>query len=334
VPVGAGEESRVSIQLLRLPTVRVSGKINGWKPDFNATASLSEIATGDSFSGGIDGKTGEFTFTGVHFGRYEMNVTANQSPLRTNDDAELEFGPVLVGHAVLEVQQQNTMVNIVLAPAPADREINGTLSTETKAPLPLSTVTIALLDPADLLDLSVSTFVARAAVDEKGAFSAEVRGGRKAFVGVESREDAWSNWYVKNVLLDGRDISESGIASTDPGGKLQVILSDGGGIVEGVALDRDSHPVPDAYVMMFPDGKPARFDVWQYGKADANGSFTLRGIPPMSYVVAAWETEPNRDDLRDPAFVNRALQTGSKVTVASRTAKKVEVLAQPPAEIP
>jgi hypothetical protein len=58
--------------------------------------------------------------------------------------------------------------------------------------------------------------------------------------------------------------------------------------------DEKQVPVPGIEAVLIPDQNRDRIDLYRSGTSDRNGHFAIKGIPPGSYKVFAWESlEPN-----------------------------------------
>jgi hypothetical protein len=322
VQLRAGEDTSISIQLVALPLVTLAGRISGWRPEISGTVALSEPGSSVAQNAAVD-ENGNFKISRIFPGKYTLDVSGAQYSDEEDDAHDLHY----FAHAVIEVPEQGANVSLALTQRPPNRTFMGVVKTDSKAPLAFDTLRLGLIDPARVKDLSVDGFEDRFPINADGTFTATVNGGSKVYPGTESENDGWREWFVKSILLDGRDITDTGLSSTDRGKSLQIILSDASGSVDGVAVDSESKPVADAYVMMFPDGKSERYDLLQYTKADANGRFSIRGMRPMDYVVVAMETEPWQGNLRDPIYVADLVSKGTKVTVEARSEQKVKTIA-------
>ena len=76
-------------------------------------------------------------------------------------------------------------------------------------------------------------------------------------------------------------------------GPLEIIVSNGAGVVDGVVTDGNSKPYSGAVVALVPDSH--RFEnraLFATAASDASGRFVFRGIAPGEYWLFAWETTP------------------------------------------
>jgi hypothetical protein len=129
------------------------------------------------------------------------------------------------------------------------------------------------------------------------------------------------------VVHDGRDITDSGHDFT-PGRNVtgvQILLSQTATTLSGTVEDDAARPVADYTVVAFsPDSTK-----WGYRtrfvriiRPDQDGRFTLRGLPPDEYVVAALEyVEPGQE--HDPERLTAWTALGKKVTLGDGEARVV-----------
>jgi hypothetical protein len=84
-------------------------------------------------------------------------------------------------------------------------------------------------------------------------------------------------------------VTESGIDVTDGGAcEVTLVMSAGGGQLEGQVANADSQPAPFAQVTLVPTGS-RRSDLFKSVTTDARGHFTIGGIAPGAYQAHAWE---------------------------------------------
>ncbi|MGB9198337.1 MAG: carboxypeptidase-like regulatory domain-containing protein, partial [Terriglobales bacterium] len=105
---------------------------------------------------------------------------------------------------------------------------------------------------------------------------------------------------------------------------LDLVISDKGGIVEGIVTYRNRQgedqqgtdaPVPNAEVVAVPEAKyrniPERFGE---GATDQFGRFTIRGLAPGSYTLFAWQ-DVGDDLYRDPDFLKSQEADGTTAKI-------------------
>ncbi|HYM10214.1 MAG TPA: carboxypeptidase-like regulatory domain-containing protein [Bryobacterales bacterium] len=102
-----------------------------------------------------------------------------------------------------------------------------------------------------------------------------------------------SDFYLKSVLLGGKEVLETGFdlgAAESAPASLELVLSGDGGRIDGVVLDDQQRPAGGARVVLVPEpvchGPDHMFNA---SLSTYNGRFTLRGIVPGEYRLCALE---------------------------------------------
>ncbi|MEO7274692.1 MAG: carboxypeptidase regulatory-like domain-containing protein [Vicinamibacterales bacterium] len=129
-----------------------------------------------------------------------------------------------------------------------------------------------------------------------------------------------TRWTVKSALLKGRDISD-GQFEARPGGDLDgvvITLTDRPTEVSGRLVDAAGGPTTHYSVIVFsvdrahwlPDSRRVRAT-----PPSTDGSFSIIGLPPGEYALAAAEQVEDLD-VADPAFLSRLLDSAYRFTLA------------------
>jgi hypothetical protein len=118
-----------------------------------------------------------------------------------------------------------------------------------------------------------------------------------------------SGYSLKAVLLNGTDVTDTGIAFK-PGETvtgLQVVLSTTSSSVTGSVTDGDGKPVADYASLVFSED-PAK---WGYmsrhvamARPDQQGAFQAKNLPPGRYMAVAVEALEDGQET-DPEFLER-----------------------------
>ena len=140
-------------------------------------------------------------------------------------------------------------------------------------------------------------------VDPNGQFSlARVEPGEYVLRTVNLPGDV----YVKSIRSGEADIQTKPLviryASPE---SIRVDLGVDGGRLDGVVVDSANHPFAGATVGLVPDAARRNSpDQYRATESEADGHFSLRGIPPGDYRLFAWQNiEPN-------AYLNDVYMTG------------------------
>ena len=142
-------------------------------------------------------------------------------------------------------------------------------------------------------------------------------------VAVGTQAEKYKDWYLKAVLLSGRDVVDTGFAvngDTD----VEVVVSAKGASVEGTVVDSTGQPVGGVFVVSLPSsGKLGRPDSYQRERTSANGHFLLRGMNPGEFVVVA--SDEMSMDTRNAEFFQKYAGKGTKVSLEEGEKKSVAV---------
>jgi hypothetical protein len=168
------------------------------------------------------------------------------------------------------------------------------------------------IDPDDRDD---STNAAFGKVAKDGSFNLEVPAGNyHVLVTSNSNGEAWRDFIMKEVILNGKDVGDSGFSLTGGLTSLEIVASAQGSSIEGNVVDEDGKPVTDAPVVCIPDaGRRKRHDIYQQVQTDHQGHFALRGLNPGDYQVFTLD-DPS-DDITDPDFVSAHESLGQTVAL-------------------
>ena len=137
-------------------------------------------------------------------------------------------------------------------------------------------------------------------------------------------------WYVKAVLLDGDDVTDSGVEFT-PGRAydgLQIVVSQKTTDLSGLVTDDRGKPVLDATVVIFPANK----DLWTYQsryvrslRPDTNGKYNVKSLPASEdyLIIAVQNLESGQGS--DPDFLARAREEAQSFTLNDGETKAVDI---------
>jgi hypothetical protein len=97
--------------------------------------------------------------------------------------------------------------------------------------------------------------------------------------------------YIKSMRLGTENVLEDGLTIPLKGsGPLEILLGTGGGRIEGQVTDSDNLPAGAVTIALVPEAR-RRTNPYYYRTAvgDAQGRFSLAGIPPGEYRLFAWD---------------------------------------------
>jgi len=219
---------------------------------------------------------------------------------------------------------------IPLTPAP---RVSGRLEFEGTSEKPaassLSGLRI-LLDPADGSRLADRTLTLQTGhPDEKGEFATYGVPPGKYVVGIGG---APAGWTLKGVFYQGHDLADTVIdlGSKDVTGVV-ITFTDRPSTLVGIV--QGSHgPDPDSVVLAFPTDQ----DAWamsgsvprrlRTARADANGAYSLAGLPPGEYYVIAVK-EDTIGDWQDPALLQALTRYAQQIRLGEGDRRTVGLTA-------
>ena len=135
-------------------------------------------------------------------------------------------------------------------------------------------------------------------------------------------------WIVKNILQDGRDITDTPV-DLRSGGDLtgvQITLTDRVTSVSGMLTDAGGSPLTDGTIIVFPADARRWFEGSRFVKAtrpDQQGRYQIKGLPPGDYMAVAldytedgaWNEPEYLESLR-PRAANVTLNFAEPQTLA------------------
>jgi len=137
-------------------------------------------------------------------------------------------------------------------------------------------------------------------------------------------------WYLKAVMLDGEDVTDSGIEFT-PGRSydgLQIIFTRKTTDLSGLVSDDRGRPVLDATVVIFP----ANRELWTYtsrymrtARPDTNGRYSIKSLPPSDdyLIIAVQNLEQGQGG--DPEFLSRAAEEAKRLSLTEGETKAFDI---------
>jgi protocatechuate 3,4-dioxygenase beta subunit len=285
IRVAAGSEAATDIRLIESRMFRIAGSVltMAGEPAKGIDVSLVQREFGSSSSfGSSAGPNGTFTFRNVSPGTYEI-VARLQAP-RTMTPGQPIAPPSVLEMGSVRVDVTTDLENVTVVMRPGET-VAGEIVFDDVAPedfrasinlQPIDRLTSFSSAP---LTVDGSRFTAR---DLFGTYV--IRGGVTGGGGP---------WFLKAVLLNGRDITDVPTAfSSAHSGHLQVVFTSRGAALEGTVTDDSGKPTREAQVFIFGADeeswtpfssrtRPVMF------KRDQEGTFATQGLRDGRYYVIA-----------------------------------------------
>jgi hypothetical protein len=324
VSVKGGQEiNGANISMIVARLARVRGRVLNSRGE-PAAGSMAMLAPADPYAGfmmmnmsnAMIGGDGAFEFANVAPGRYNVNIRASGMQ---NPNAEFAVMPITVSNDDLENLVVTTYTGAIA---------RGIVVTDDGSPPPFRPEQVQVFaQPLEAIRMFVNPGMNRMNDD----YTFEMTGlfERRRLV-ANVNPAGTSGWYLKAVMFDGQDITDSG-AEFAPGRSydgLQVVLTQKTTDFSGLVTDDRGTPVLDATVVVFP----ANRDRWTYLsryirtlRPDTNGRFTTRNLPPADdyLIIAVQNLEQGQGN--DPEFLARARDEAKPFSLNEGETKAVDI---------
>jgi Carboxypeptidase regulatory-like domain len=287
IQVMSGQEREADITMSKVPTVHVSGKVRsdygvsgpfivaypGEHPSWDPGERHGVIAEEKTGRWGLDGlQPGPYTLVcdridrGVRLGaRLVVNVGTKNID---NIEVTLNRYPDLAGKVTVEGNGKvPSGIRVALQP----RQALASIGYGGAEPNPEGEFLLTAITP-DLSDIRISNLP--------------------------------PGYFVKSVILSGREVSESGIELGLGGSHhVDIVISPNGATLDGSVSEDEGKPSPGATVVLVPDPEHRQLTSRYYTTtADRNGHFTVSGIDPGEYTVVAWDSAETLDNAASDAL--------------------------------
>lgn len=321
VAVGLGEEVSgvgFGLSLTRLATV--SGRVLA-APGYEGGVQVVAVPVDgprltQTLRGTQTRNDGTFDMRGVPPGRYRLQAMAWGA---TGDGG-------LTGSTTITVNGSNLEgLTLALAPAPV---IAGVVQTDTNQGAGLRAPQVRITPvPVTPTAVPMGRGGRGAGGRANDDFTFQVAGlSEPAYL----RVVAPGGWFLKAILADGRDVTETPL-SLEPGTRLDgvhVVLTQTASSIAGAVRDANGAAVLDATVVIFPDDESrwtpqSRFIAT--ARPDTTGTFTIGGLPASQgyRVIAVQGLESGQAN--DPEFLARVRDQAERVTLGEGEAKTLEL---------
>lgn len=147
---------------------------------------------------------------------------------------------------------------------------------------------------------------------------------------------AWttSRWMPKRLTFRGRSVPLDAAVEvdTEPGARLEIVLTSQLTVVTGTASDADGKPLLDYHAVVFPAATgPAPTQSWRtrIERPDTQGRFRLEGLLPGEYLVAAIaDYEPNEQPV-DDELLESLRPDATRVTIGEGSTETIALKVSP-----
>jgi hypothetical protein len=290
----AVETAGIEIRQVRVPFVRVSGKVVGLHP--GAEHPLVMVSQGVGGNGSELKPDGSFEIWRLDPGKYRLSAewTAPNGEHVETAGAEIEVAGSNIDNIELRVV--------------AASDISGRLEFEDDEAKQL--IPKAIPGPTvDLFQMGAAPgSVSSPRVGSDGTFLLEKVAPGKYWLGFSDER-----LYVKSMRLGSKEIDGAVLDLTNgsSGADLSLVLSAATGSISGTVLDDQGKASAGALVVLTEAGPETGFDA-RRATSGIDGAYTLANLPPGSYTLVAVEDHdvPGYENLTQDVEV----RTGEKVT--------------------
>jgi hypothetical protein len=325
VMVGAGEEASIAFSLLPVRLVRVSGTVVSQSGEVGGgmVQLASAVEGGDGtfaqLGGGIQAD-GSFTIANVAPGSYILNARSGVGNGRNGRGAAARaVGELEIGSLPLVVADGDvTGVTIALT---RGASIAGTVVAEGTSQINLANLRVN----ARQIRNTPGQGFAGSGVSATGAFQLSTLSGTVAL----RVENLPSQWMVKSIAVGGADVTDGPfeLRGTEQITNARIVLTDRLSELNGtVTLGRQE--AKDSTVVVFADDA----NLWTFPtryvrtvRADAQGRFSLRGLPPGATYLAAAVNYLEEGEWQDAEFLERLREPASRVTIREGETKTLNL---------
>jgi hypothetical protein len=320
VTVGLGQEiTNITFALLPTKTVRITGTVidsrgerlsNGFVMLHESVEAAGPGVMFMSRSGGRVRPDGSFTISNVSPGSYSLIVNAGGGP-----DSEGASVPVTVGNEDL------SGLNLVTG---RGASLSGRLvaAQGSTGQLPLTGLQIF----AQPLRFEPMMGFAPGRVEADGTFRVTGLRGRRLF----RVNGLPPTWVLHSVRLNGQDITDTGAEFKGQGSEegLEILVTDRVSEINGRVTTEQGEPTRDYTVVVFPEDSskwtfPSRYI--RAGRADQEGLFKIRGIPPEDRYLAVAVDYLEEGEGGDPHFLEQMKERATRVSLGEGEAKALDL---------
>lgn len=311
-----GDDFPVNFSMAPSPSLSIRGAVVNLPPKTSATIMLQSRDFSLIMNGAEMHKDGSFVIRNVSPGNYTIVATVDGAPMAMTARQSLQL-------AATNVE------GLRLAPQPG-ATVRGHLRFDnqvTSSDLARIFLTLQTMNGEDdATELTIGDrFTNIAHINKEGMFEwTDVPAGNY-YVQILGETDVNEGWFVKSAFAGGRESEASGFAVNGGMVALDLVASHNGAIVEGLAMDTQGQPAPNAIIVAVPGPQmQKRPDYFRKTVSDQGGHFTLRGIRAGDYSVLAWENVEG-DSYYNPDFLKSYEGQGTALRVNEGERKSLQL---------
>ena len=298
------------------------------RADVSATADMPglEFDTGLRIAGPVsrnyDAATGTFAIHGLLPGLYTIHATAQDVLSQGRGPSAQSFGSVPVAVSTADVD--GLVLNMLPSAAiPGRLRLEGEFqrgSTIDRFRVVLSPLKANLGEPAGR-----SQYVGNVSLDGTFRINNVPSGDYRLEVVSTPARLFGAGGFTREARFDGADVLTSPLHFSGSSlNGLDIVVTAGGGTVDGTLTDARSEAVPSAQVVLIPDRNRFRPDLFRVVTTDQSGRFKIPFIPPGDYRLFAWESIEEYSWF-DPDVLSRFETRGRAVHVTESSADTIDL---------
>jgi Carboxypeptidase regulatory-like domain len=303
LPVNPGDEVHANFILFTKPSVSIHGKvINGITGDAAGNAAVaaywSEYLEGSAHEAQVSTQDGTFEVRGLAPGLYSVRASFSSDGNTYTAQRTLEVGP-----AGLE--------NVLLVGLP-DSEIAGTVRVDNQ---PVGSSPVKRVG-VEFQSRDTAAHSSATAALPSLRFQALLHPGDHYTVAARGLPQ---DYYLKAVRIANHDVEQNDVVVPDRRAAMELVLSPDGGHIEGQVFDERDQLVSGS-VVLIPEASKRNFpDLFRKSGVDNKGQFILRGVPPGTYKLLAFDDVDLEELISRPEILKQYEDQGQTVIVAEKS---------------
>jgi protocatechuate 3,4-dioxygenase beta subunit len=339
ITLESGQERRgVDLQMQLVPAASMSGVVTSGgrplpgqaiklQPDY--VEELSGDMRGLETSVTVTDTSGSFLFVGVPAGRYIVQSELFPPP-QPNGGISTEPGGWLNDPLVVD---EGGMAGMTLVLRPTVT-VSGRIAFDGTKPPPAAELIPRFTVSLETIGFAVNRIEApyAATFDKNGQFTIpRVPPGTyvATFRAALADRRLMPDWELKNLTVNGRDVSDHLMTITGDVTDLLVTLTDHNQQLSGTVRDPSGKPDPNAAVLVFT----AETELWPYRmprrirmlRSSETGAFSVRGVPPGDYFILA-VPDVEVGDYPDPVMLEQLRRLAAPMTMTVGEQKTLDLV--------
>jgi protocatechuate 3,4-dioxygenase beta subunit len=326
IQLHAGDDFPVNFSLTPSPALSIRGSVVNLPAHTSATIMLQSHDFNVVMNGAEMHKDGSFVIRDVSPGSYTILATVDGSSVPMMARQSLQVG-------------SSNVDGLRLAPQPG-ASVRGRLRLESRGGMGTFDpgqifLTLQSVEEGDDTTVAVGgRFSNLAHVSGDGSLEWNDVPPGNYYVQMMRESDSSGDWFLKSMLASGRDVRDAGLSVNGGTVMLDLVASNNGGTISGVAIDSKGAAVANAVIVAAPEARlRGRLDRYHKTISDQSGRFSLRGMPPGDYTVFAWESVED-DAYFNPEFLRGYEGQGISLRILDGERKTLQVNVIPAGDEP